>query len=153
LKNSSDTLSVPRIVLHGNTDSEHQAPAPIFKRHGHKRKSVSFSLSSMAELSTGPGSGTGSDLKIPAPSPNMQHRPPTPFHRAPPTPSEIFALAEASPLPMPSKPVGLTVNAEHDCMAGKKGVSFQDVPTPLTADMVMSQEKSDPMGVQKGWLV
>ena len=135
---SSSSLTVPRIVLHGGNDQ--QAPQPIFKRPGHKRKSVSFSLSSMAELSA-PSSG---DSEQPATSPNtMQHRPPTPFHRAPPTPSEIFALSAASPMP------DLKIESE---MMGRRD-SYRDVPTPLTADMVISKEVSDPMGVKKGWLV
>lgn len=135
---SSSSLTVPRIVLHGGNDQ--QVPQPIFKRHGHKRKSVSFSLSSMAELSA-PSSG---DSKQPAASPNtMQHRPPTPFHQAPHTPSEIFALSAASPMP--------DLKLENEAMGRRD--SYRDVPTPLTADMVISKEVSDPMGVKKGWLV
>lgn len=123
ISQTSDTLAVPRIVLHGDPQ---QAPPPILKKHGHKRKSVSFSLSSMAEL------GAGDSAKQPVPSPNAQHRPPTPFHRAPPTPSEILALSDE---PMPKMP------------------SFEDIPTPLTADMLISKESTDSMGVKKGWLV
>ena len=118
------TLAVPKIVLH----AEPQEAKPIIRKQQHKRKSVSFSISSMADLDP--------DRKQPLPSPHGQHRPPTPFHRAPPTPSELLALASASPKPtVPRIP------------------HYEDVPTPLTADMVVSKEVTDPMGVKKGWLV
>lgn len=114
---STNHLIVPDIVL-SSSDNVAQQQQPHFKISAHKRKAVSFSLSSMDAL------GDGNQDKT---SPMAHHRPPTPYRRAPPTPSEILAMSST-----PSTP------------------QFSARSSPK---LQVSKENTDQMGIKKVWLI
>lgn len=136
----------PRIILHPSaglgTSADDDASAPSLAPckppgHGrgsssHKRKAVSFSITSLSEVDA---NSIGSTL-----TPAAHRRPPTPYMRAPPTPSELLALGAAAEVAsMPSTPLPSSAEAAKMSFGAEQLVSSKDV--------------MDQMGLRKQWVM